>query len=127
MIHIDQDGYHETGGLAALTGFGRSTDVETTTLGLKAEATPFAAYPLTARLFLGWQHAFGDVDPKALVAFTAGSSAFAGRRARRSTATPSWPRPASTTTPPEPHPRHQLHRPGRARAYDNGVKGVDRI
>ncbi len=127
VIHIDQDGYHETGGAAALSGFGRSTDVETTTLGVKAETTPFAAYPITARAFLGWQHAFGDVNPRALVSFEAGSSAFSVIGApidHDAVVAQAGPR---LSRHPQPDPRHQLHRPSRRprlRQWRSGPVGI---
>ena len=77
VIHLDQDGFHERGGAAALSGASRGYDVETVTAGLRAEAAlPYGGLPLIARAFLGYRHAFGDVDPKALLAFEAGGSAF---------------------------------------------------
>jgi outer membrane autotransporter protein len=77
VIHLDQDGFHESGGPAALRGYSRSYDVETTTLGLKAEAAlPYGGLPLFARGFVGWRHAFGDVDPRVLMAFASGGSPF---------------------------------------------------
>jgi uncharacterized membrane protein YoaT (DUF817 family) len=65
------------GGAAALQGLGIGTNVATTTLGLKAEISPFAAFPVTVRAFMGWRHAYGDVTPKALAVFAGGTSPFA--------------------------------------------------
>ncbi len=76
-IHIDQDGFTERGGAAALSGFTQGYDVQTTTLGLRGESAIFTTLPLSARGFVGWRHAFGDVTPSALLAFSAGSNAFA--------------------------------------------------
>ena len=75
-IHIHQDGFSETGGVAALRGFGQDNDVQTTTLGVRGEIAPWSTLPVVARAFLGWRHAFGDANPAALLAFEAGSSAF---------------------------------------------------
>jgi len=75
-IHIHQDGFSEAGGAAALTGFGRSYDLATTTIGLRAETMLAGPLPLTARALLGWRHAYGDVVPAALLAFQGGSQAF---------------------------------------------------
>ena len=76
VIHVHQDAFHEAGGAAALLGLGQDTDVGTTTLGIRGEVAPFAAYPIVARGFLGWRHAFGDVVPTATQAFESGSPAF---------------------------------------------------
>ena len=76
IIHIRQGSFQEDGGVAAVSGAGRDNDLGTTTIGLRGETTLFAALPLTVHGFLGWEHAFGDVDPGALVAFAAGSSSF---------------------------------------------------
>jgi outer membrane autotransporter protein len=75
-IHIDQGSFRESPGTASLTGAGRGYDVGSLTIGLRAEATPFADMPLTAHGFLGYRNAFGDVNPKALLSFEAGSSPF---------------------------------------------------
>ncbi len=75
-VHVHQDGFRETGGIAALAGTGRDTDVQATTLGVRAEAAPFKDLPLVARAFLGWRHAFGDLDPKSVLAFEAGGNNF---------------------------------------------------
>ena len=77
-IHVDQDAFREKGGAAALIGADRDTDVQTTTLAVRAEAVvPFGGLPLIAQALLGWRHAFGDVDPRATLAFAAGGPTFA--------------------------------------------------
>lgn len=75
-VHVHQDSFRERGGAAALLGFGHDTDVQTTTLGFRSEASPFANLPIVARLMLGWQHAFGDINPTAVVAFASGGDPF---------------------------------------------------
>ena len=75
-IHLDQDRFREIGGAAALNGFARSTDVGTTTLGLKGEVALSETWPIVARGLIGYRHAFGDVNPKALLAFASGSTPF---------------------------------------------------
>jgi fibronectin-binding autotransporter adhesin len=75
-MHIHQNGFLEAGGAAALIGLGRSYDVETTTIGLRAEAALAGPLPLTARVVAGWRHAYGDVVPTALLAFQGGAQAF---------------------------------------------------
>ena len=77
VTYVHQDGYRERGGDAALIGFAQDTTVETTTLGVRSEVTPFAETPLVARLFLGWQHSYGDLNPATIQAFRSGSAAFA--------------------------------------------------
>jgi fibronectin-binding autotransporter adhesin len=75
-IHIHQNGFVEAGGAAALIGFGRSYDLATTTLGLRAETTLAGPLPVTLRALLGWRHAYGNVVPTALMAFQGGAQAF---------------------------------------------------
>ncbi|SEE58064.1 autotransporter-associated beta strand repeat-containing protein [Rhizobiales bacterium GAS188] len=75
-LHLHQDSYVENGGAAALIGFGRSYDLATTTLGLRAQATLSEAFPLTGRALIGWRHAYGDVDPTVLQAFRGSISPF---------------------------------------------------
>jgi outer membrane autotransporter protein len=75
-IRLHQNGFVEAGGAAALTGFGRSYDIGTTTLGMRAEATLAGALPMTLRGLVGWRHAYGDVSPQALMAFQGGNQAF---------------------------------------------------
>jgi len=75
-IHLHQDGFNETGGVAALTGFGQGYDFATATLGLRGETTLAGPLPFTARALLGWRHAYGDVVPTVLMAFQGGTQAF---------------------------------------------------
>ena len=76
MMRLHMDGFQEEGGAAALTGYGRTYELGTTTLGLRAEAKLGLDLPLTLRGMVGWRHAFGDVNPSALVAFSGGVSSF---------------------------------------------------
>ena len=57
-------------------GYGRSYELGTTTLGLRAETQLGTDLPLSLRGMVGWRHAFGDVHPSALLAFSGGASAF---------------------------------------------------
>ncbi len=75
VVHVHQDAFAERGGVAALTGASEDNDVETTTLGFRGEAAPFGAIPLVLHGFLGWQHAFGDVNPATVLAFEAAAGA----------------------------------------------------
>jgi subtilase-type serine protease len=73
--HLKTDGFHEDGGDGALHGLSGSSDVTTTTLGLRL-SRDFAlseTTTLTARGMLGWNHAFGDVTPERQLAFAGGS------------------------------------------------------
>lgn len=76
LLRLHTNRFREEGGAAALTGYGRDQDLGTTTLGLRAEATLSEALPLTLTGLLGWRHAYGDVEPQALLAFAGGTSAF---------------------------------------------------
>jgi fibronectin-binding autotransporter adhesin len=74
-ILIHQNGFTETGGVAALTGSARDFNIQTTTLGMRSEIA-FASVPLTFHSLLGWRHAFGDVVPSTLLAFQGGAQSF---------------------------------------------------
>ncbi len=69
--HLKTDSFQEDGGDGALTGLSGSSDVTTTTLGLRLSRN-FALSEttvLTARGMVGWNHAFGDVTPERELAF----------------------------------------------------------
>ncbi|TGQ64136.1 autotransporter outer membrane beta-barrel domain-containing protein [Mesorhizobium sp. M00.F.Ca.ET.186.01.1.1] len=74
-VSVHTDGFTETGGGAALTSTGSTTDATFTTLGLRG-ATDFALGGMnaTARGTLGWRHAFGDVAPTSTFAFAGGDA-----------------------------------------------------
>jgi len=76
--HLKTDGFTETGGIAALSAPSSSTDLTTTTLGLRASRafTLGNATTLTARGMAGWRHAYGDVTPQAQFAFASGGESF---------------------------------------------------
>lgn len=75
-VNLRSDGFTERGGAAALTGTSDDTSLGYATLGLRAAAsTRLQGMDLTLRGALGWRHAFGEVDPKATLAF-AGSIPF---------------------------------------------------
>lgn len=79
-IHIRRDGFSEVGGASALTVYGRSYDVQTATAGVQGQALLPALLgtdlPIVARGLLGYRRAFGDVVPRALLAFGGGGQAF---------------------------------------------------
>ncbi|WP_258584586.1 autotransporter outer membrane beta-barrel domain-containing protein [Mesorhizobium sp. AR02] len=74
-VSVHTDGFTETGGAAALTSAGSTTDATFTTLGLRG-STDFAlgGIDATARGMLGWRHAFGDVTPTSTFAFAGGDA-----------------------------------------------------
>ena len=74
-IHLDTDGYAETGGAAALTVEDATSDLTYTTLGLRA-ATTVRAASKAVRLsaMAGWRHAFGDTTPVTTNSFAGGSA-----------------------------------------------------
>ncbi|MDR6633700.1 subtilase-type serine protease [Phyllobacterium sp. 1468] len=76
-VHLKSDGFQESGAVSNLTGFAGTTDLTTTTLGLRLSRAFSLSdtIGLTARGLLGWNHAFGDVTPEARLAF-AGSQPF---------------------------------------------------
>ncbi len=72
--HLKSDGFQENGGIGNVSVHSNSSDVTTTTLGLRA-SHDFAlgeSTILTARGMLGWNHAFGDVTPEQTLAFAGG-------------------------------------------------------
>lgn len=75
-VNLHTDGFSETGGAAALAGRSDDTSLGYSTLGLRGSTTfALQGMDLTLRGGLAWRHAFGDVDPKATLAF-AGSNPF---------------------------------------------------
>ncbi|MBZ6075420.1 autotransporter outer membrane beta-barrel domain-containing protein [Microvirga puerhi] len=77
VLRLSTERFQEQGGAAALTGYGRTYDLGTTTLGLRAEARLSAEVPLMLKGLVGWRHAYGDVEPQALLAFAGGALPFA--------------------------------------------------
>ena len=75
-VVLKTDAFQEDGETSNLGGRSSSTDVTTTTLGLRA-SHDFAlseTIMITARGMLGWSHAFGDVTPEARLAFAGGEA-----------------------------------------------------
>lgn len=75
-VNVQTDSFTEKGGAAALAVRGGSDDMTFTTLGLRL-ATDFdlGTAKATARGVIGWRHAYGDVTPAVVQAFS-GSDAF---------------------------------------------------
>ena len=70
-IRVRTSSFAETGGVGAgLTGFARDHDIGTATAGLRMETRLGEAGEFGIRTMLGYRAAFGDIDPKALLAFT---------------------------------------------------------
>ncbi|WP_434723750.1 autotransporter domain-containing protein [Mesorhizobium sp. RIZ17] len=72
--HLSTDGFAETNsGPYGLSGSGSSTDVTTTTLGLRASHHfSLGGTRATASGMIGWRHAVGHVTPEAALAFKGG-------------------------------------------------------
>lgn len=70
-VHVSTDRFTEHGGLAALDGFGGDQDVGFSTLGIRfATQAMIGGAVVVPRASFAWQHAFGDVDPTAALAFS---------------------------------------------------------
>ena len=77
-VHLHTDSFTEKGvNGAALNIQSDNMDTTLSTLGMRA-STGFelGSVPTTARVDLGWRHAFGDVTPTSTASFAAGSSLF---------------------------------------------------
>lgn len=75
-VHLNTDGFAETGGAtSALTAQKTTTENTFSTFGVRA-STQFDAGTTKTALhgMLGWQHAYGDVDPTSGLAFNTGAS-----------------------------------------------------
>ncbi|KMO37333.1 hypothetical protein VQ02_13625 [Methylobacterium variabile] len=75
-IRIGQDAFTERGGAAALSGLGRDNDLAATTVGVRGSTRLSADLPVYLTGLVGWRRAYGDVVPKALLAFGAGQAGF---------------------------------------------------
>jgi fibronectin-binding autotransporter adhesin len=71
-VHVDTDGFSESGRAAALHGGGGNVDSTFSTLGVRIATNLNAATSL--RGTLGWRHAFGGRTPGSTGAFATGSS-----------------------------------------------------
>ncbi|MER0237166.1 autotransporter domain-containing protein [Fulvimarina sp. MAC8] len=75
-VNLNTDGFTESGGAAALTGFGNEIDTTFSTIGLRvSQDFNFGEVPLTASGMVGWSHAFSDETPTSRHQFD-GSSPF---------------------------------------------------
>ena len=72
-VNLDVDGFGESGGAAALSGGGGSTDTTFSTLGLRASTdVVVGSRTVTLDGMLGWRHAFDDRTPVSTFAFAEG-------------------------------------------------------
>ncbi|MCX5515684.1 autotransporter outer membrane beta-barrel domain-containing protein [Kaistia algarum] len=78
-VNLSSGDITETGSTSALIGSTDGEDLFYVTLGARAATTIKLANAaiLTPRVSLAWQHAFGDVNPTASLAFASGSLPFA--------------------------------------------------
>lgn len=77
-VHLDLNGFTESGGSAALTSGGLTQDNTLTTLGVRASQDFSAGTArLAVRGSIAWQHAFGDLAPQLTETFAvSGGPAF---------------------------------------------------
>jgi outer membrane autotransporter protein len=72
--NLDTAGFREIGGVSALGSDGYENELVVSTLGLRARREfNLGSLPAQLRATLAWQHAFGDDDPTADLAFGGGS------------------------------------------------------
>ncbi|MGA0564350.1 autotransporter-associated beta strand repeat-containing protein [Ancylobacter sp. VNQ12] len=77
-LHFDGGLAVETGSSSALAADGGTMDTLYSTLGLRGgKAITVNGLALTTSFTLGWQHAFGDTMPEAVMTFATGSAPFA--------------------------------------------------
>jgi fibronectin-binding autotransporter adhesin len=77
-VNLNENGFAETGGAAALASPSQTLDTEFATAGIHAShfVTNILEAPLALRGTLGWVHDFGDVTPGLALAFASGSTPF---------------------------------------------------
>lgn len=74
-VSLRTSGLAETGGSAALVGNSQTADATFTTLGLRASHSfRIGAVDAFATAMVGWRHAFGDLTPTAVHAFSGGDA-----------------------------------------------------
>jgi outer membrane autotransporter protein len=77
-VNLNNNGFRESGGAAALTAREQSLATTFTTLGLRGAIVLGAGngMAMTARGTLGWRHAFGDATPALAFSFASGGVPF---------------------------------------------------
>jgi len=74
-VNLHTDSFTESGGAAALSILGQTTETTFTTVGLRGEhAVQFDAIDVTLTGMISWQHAFGNTTPESTHAFSAGDA-----------------------------------------------------
>ncbi len=75
-VGIDRDRFAETGGVAALSGASRLSEIPTLTAGVRGQTEVDLGFgaPVSLHGLVGYRRAFGDVIPTALLAFGTGPS-----------------------------------------------------
>ncbi|MDQ0317240.1 autotransporter outer membrane beta-barrel domain-containing protein [Amorphus orientalis] len=77
FVQTSTDAFSEGGDLTALSATGATQSNTLTTLGLRlAKSVPLAGGVLRPHATLGWQHAFGDVDPDMDLTFARSGAGF---------------------------------------------------
>lgn len=77
FVQTSTASFSEGSDLTALSGDGDTQSNTLTTLGLRlAKAFPVAGGVLRPHATVGWQHAFGDVDPQATLTFSQSGAGF---------------------------------------------------
>lgn len=75
-VHRNSDGFTETGGAAALTAAGQSSNATFTTVGIRGQTSvDLGGMITTLSGGLGWRHTFGDT-PTSQMRFASGSDTF---------------------------------------------------
>ncbi|WP_320194533.1 autotransporter domain-containing protein [Agrobacterium rosae] len=73
-VSLDTDDFNESGGAAALSISGGTSDVSLSTLGIRwSAALQTSDLPVVASGTIGWRHAAGDLTPDLLTSFAGGS------------------------------------------------------
>jgi outer membrane autotransporter protein len=76
-LHLDGGSATEVGSSSALMVDGGSMDTLYSTLGIRGATTlTLGGQTFAPNFTLGWQHAFGDTAPQAMMTYVAGSSPF---------------------------------------------------
>lgn len=77
-VNASTGAFHETGGIAALSGNSAGNAVTYSNLGLRLATAPMGSdvFAITPRLTLAWQHAFGAVLPGQSVTFQSTNQSF---------------------------------------------------
>ena len=77
FVSATNDSFKEQGGIAALRSLGNTNDVGYSVLGVRAARTfEWYSTAVTPRITAAWQHAFGDVEPGAALAFVTTGAGF---------------------------------------------------